>query len=297
MERKKNPVFRKADAILTGDWHLREDKPTCRTDDFQEEQWDTIKFISELQRFHDCPVLHSGDLFHGWKPSPWLLSMSSRFIPKRFYTVYGQHDLPQHNFELRGKSGIYNLNENKKVQTIPPDNMEFLSWKQEPEKKKGVEILVWHKMNYQGKAPWPGCPDPLAASLLRKYKQYKLILTGDNHKPFIEKHEGRLLVNPGNITRQSAAQYDYKPAVWLWYEDSNTVVPVYLPIKEGVISREHIEEKEERDNRIDAFISQLDGDWKTSVSFEDNLQSFEKANNVEKSIMEIIYKSLEPITK
>ena len=97
----KNPT-----AILTGDWHLREDSPTCRTDDFWTTQWEKVDFVSDLQKKYNCQVIHSGDLFNHWKPSPYLLNKTMRHIPKEFYTVYGNHDLPQHNIELADKCGI-----------------------------------------------------------------------------------------------------------------------------------------------------------------------------------------------
>jgi len=175
------------------------------------------------------------------------------------------------------------------------------NWLTSPETYKGLEIpeyhgrtfFVWHIMTYQGKEPWPGCTAPKGAELLRKYPQYDLILTGDNHKPFTETYQGRLLVNPGSIFRLTASQEEFRPRVYLWYADTNTVEPVYLPIKQGVISREHIEHKEERDNRINAFISTLDTDWEAELSFEDNLKKFEETNNISEAIMSIIYKSLE----
>jgi len=120
-----------------------------------------------------------------------------------------------------------------------------------------------------------------------------LIVTGDNHTSFTTEYEGRRLVNPGNLTRQTADQIDFKPSVWLWYADTNEVERVYLPIQKGVISRDHIERKQEHDKRIDAFISKLDNDWNAELSFKDNLEIFKNENKVEKSVMEIIYESLE----
>jgi len=155
------------------------------------------------------------------------------------------------------------------------------------------EILIWHIMTYQGKKPWPGCVDPMAAKLLRKYPQYNLIVTGHNHQSFTETHEDRLLVNPGSLTRHKADQIEHRPCVYLWYAKINTVEPVYLPIEQGVISRDHIERTKERNDRIDAFISKLDDDWEAAVSFEENLKRFEDANNVRKSVMEIVYKAIE----
>ena len=61
----------------------------------------------------------------------------------------------------------------------------------------------------------------------------------------------------------------------------------------GVISREHIKRKEERDERIDAFIKKLKNNWKAELSFEDNLEIFFKQNNTPDSIKQIIYKIIE----
>lgn len=285
-----------ADAILTADWHLREDQPTCRTDDFQFIQWEKVRFVRELQQAHDCPVYHAGDLFNHWKPSPFLLSRSIKEIPEHFQSVYGNHDLPQHNINLFEKCGMWTMREAGKVLIMSechwgetPRHISSYNKKPQP---KGRKILVWHVMNYQGRKPWPGCTDPSSMKLLRKYPDYDLIVTGHNHKPFVETYEGRLLVNPGSLTRQSANE-THRPRVYLWYAVDNSVEPVYLPAPEGVITREHIEIREQRDQRIEAFVSKLDDDWKAEMSFEDNLEVFFQTNPVRKSVKEIIYKSLD----
>lgn len=291
MERTKN--IKEPDLILTGDWHLREDTPICRTEpEFQTSQWKKVDFVSDLQKKYKCPIIHSGDLYNHWKPSPWLLSMSMKHIPDNFWTIYGNHDLPQHNLELANKCGINVLKEAGKLGVL-----ENTHWGQSPvyigpDRVFKRKMLIWHVMSYQGKLPWFGCTDPLSAGLIRKYKDAELILLGHNHKPFIEEFNGRLLVNPGSLTRQNADQADFRPRVWLWYAETNTVVPVYLPIETDVISREHLDIQEQRDNRIDAFISRLDTDWKASLSFEDNLIIFEKENKIRKSVMDIVNQSL-----
>ena len=89
------------------------------------------------------------------------------------------------------------------------------------------------------------------------------------------------------------ASETHKPRVYLWFAEENRVQPIYLPIQEDVISREHIEVKEKRDARIDAFISKLDGDWEAEMSFEDNLEAFFQANKIRQSVKDIIYKALE----
>ena len=289
----KRTTHKKPDLILCSDMHLRESKPTCRTDDYTSAQWTKLDYIQKLQYDYERPVLHAGDLFDHWKPSPHLLTRTMIHLPEQFYTVYGQHDLPQHNLELSHKCGINTLAQADKLKILGECH-----WGQKPNKASlikpnDIKILVWHKMNYKGKKLWPGQVDPSALRLLKKYPQFNLIVTGDNHKPFVQEYEGRLLVNPGSMMRITAGQVDHRPRVYLWYADTNTVEPIYLPIEEGVISREHIEVQKERDNRIDAFISRLDDDWETEFSFEDNLQRFAEVNKTKQSVMNIIYKAIE----
>jgi DNA repair exonuclease SbcCD nuclease subunit len=293
-------------AILTSDWHLREDTPICRTDDYWETQWKKVRSITALQTKYQCSIIHAGDLFDKWKPSPYLLRETIKNIPKQFYTIYGQHDLPQHSLELVNKCGINVLEAARKLKVLEgchwgqnPNNLRIgysVYWEDnntfQPLAFNG-KILVWHKMTYQGKKPWPGCTDPMAVSLLRKYPQFDLIITGDNHKSFSEEYEGRWLVNPGSLMRMDADQVNHHPCVYAWYAETNTISLIPLPHEPNVISREHIEVKEQRDARIDAFVSRLDGDWEVAMSFEQNLEEFFKVNNIREPVKEIIYKSLE----
>lgn len=286
---------RKPSAILTSDWHLREDTPTCWIGDFQMEQWLSVAYVSKLQEKYDCLVVHTGDLFHHWKPSPWLLAQAMDLLPKQFFTVYGQHDLPQHNWELRGKSGINCLRAARRITVL-----DGCHYGQEPDKESlffpnreiDRKVLVWHHMTYIT-PPYPGATGGNATAILRKYPQFDLIVTGDNHQSFYREYDGRILVNPGNLTRQVADQIDYQPRVALWYAETNTIEWVNIPIKEGVITREHIEVKQQRDNRIDAFISRLDGDWVAGMSFEENLEAFFNKNQTRESVKQIIYTAIE----
>jgi predicted phosphodiesterase len=280
------------DLILCADLHLRDSIPICRTDVYMTAQWKKLDFISDLQKQYSCPVICGGDIFDHWKPSPFLLSETIKHLPDQFKTVLGNHDLPQHSLLLVDKCGVNVLKEAGIITIL--ERCHFDQLPDEPSMIiKGRKILVWHKMNYKGKPPWPGCTDPSAGIILSKYKQFDLIITGDNHKTFTEEFEGRVLVNPGSMMRMDADQIDHKPCVFLWYADDNSIKQVFLPIEEGVISQDHIVRKEERDARIDAFVSRLDDSWEAKMSFEDNLEEFFKVNQIRDSVKEIVYKSLE----
>ena len=279
--------------LLTGDWHLREDTPICRTDNYWEAQWRKVKFISELQQKYQCPVYHSGDLFDYWKPSPHLISACLRSLPEQFITVYGNHDLPQNSYESRFRSGVFTLAMAGVIELLITGHwncdLPLGSFEIEPDRIFGMQ----HIMTWKSEKPWPGCIDPNAEELLDAYPEIDLMLVGHNHKTFIEQVEDRLLVNPGSLMRMAADQEDHEPCVFLWYAKSNTVEKVTLPYEEGVISREHIEKKEQKDERIQAFVQKLNTDWTTEVSFESNLEQFFKTNRISKTVENIIWKSID----
>ena len=281
---------RRVDAILTADWHLRESIPKCRTDDFWEVQWNKVMQIMHLQCQYNCPVWHAGDLFDHWKPSPLLLSKAIENLPEQFYTIYGNHDLPQHSLLLADKCGIHTLEMADRLRV-----MVGFHWGQDPEEvfKKRTKAIMWHVMTYQGKAPWPGCTDLSARQILEKYPQFDLILTGHNHKTFVEELDGRLLVNPGSLTRQSADQEDHEPCVFLWDAEANTVTKHILRYQKGVVSREHLEVQEQRESRISAFVEKLDGEWKAGIRFEDNMERALQLNRVDQPVIDIIWRAME----
>lgn len=283
-------------AILASDWHLREDTPICRTDDFWAAQQAKLDHINGLQRKYQVPVVHGGDLFEHWKPSPFLLSFCLRNLPSEygFYSVYGNHDLPQHSLDLVQKSGVETLEAAGKLETLPG-----VHWGQEPQEAhitewgpKGLRLLVWHVMTWHGKRPWPGCEDPSAEELLNRFPEVDLILTGHNHVPFLVEKDGRKIMNPGSVMRVKADQQDHEPSVYLWYSD-NSLQQVILPHDKGVITREHIEAKPAQDpRRYQAFIEGLRED-SPEISFEANMEAFLREYKTSSKVRELIWQSIE----
>jgi len=287
MKRTRKSKLKKVDAILTADFHLRNDVPICRTDDFVEAQWRKVDFVRALQKEYDCPVLHAGDLFNHWKPSPFLLTMTIRHLPDQFYSIYGNHDLPQHNI-LRGeKSGLHTLWESGKVKLLSGTHWETEFKKEDVLLLSGKTVLLRHLMTWVGKLPWPDCKDPQAGYVLKK-NQVDLLLTGHNHQAFTVQDGKRLLVNPGALTRQTADKDEDSPRVYLWHAESNTVTPVYLPYEEGVVSRKHIDRIDVRSSRISAFVERLQQDWDVGIAFEENMETFLSTNNIHPSIIQIV---------
>ena len=290
MKRTKKEM--KPDAILTGDWHLRETVPRARTDNYWNAQWKKIAFITNLQIKYQCPIIQSGDVFDHWKPSPYLLSTSIVNMPGNVNCIYGNHDLPQNNLQQSGKSGLSTLLLSNAVKIFPGTH-----WGQKEQytsEIKEATIHVWHIMTWKGERPWPGCEDPSTQDILKEAKA-DLTVTGHNHKTFTDRLDGKLLVNPGSLMRSSADQIDHKPCVFLWSAKTNTVKKVFLPIEENVISREHLTSVKERDTRIEAFINKLKMGYETEVSYTKNLETFFSSNKIPSKVEKIVWECLEAI--
>lgn len=296
----------KSTAILTADIHLREDQPVCRTDNYWDAQARKIKWLRDLQLEHNCPILDAGDLFNKWKPSPYLLQWAIKNLPQMI-TVAGNHDQSSHNQDLFEKTGLAVLEAAgvvtlakptwinvKGLQNMPiygfPWGVELFRVEDRYASKDPLKIALVHTMTYKGRVPYPGCTDPGASTLLDKMTGFDLIVTGHNHKPFVVEKDGRLLVNSGSLMRSTSDQADHEPRVYLWYAEDNHVEPVFVPIEKGVVSRDHIDVVEHREERMTAFVSRLNQDVEIGLSFERNMERYLAANRLRTRTREILEK-------
>ena len=302
--------MKKVSAILSADWHIRNDIPECRTDDFISAQWNKIKFIFSLAEKYNCSIFVSGDLGH---KSIWPDELKIEFIRQRnlfiayplIISIVGQHDIPNHRIAEINKSTYGVLKEDKTITDLSeieglyklndfsiapfPYGIEIKVYR----KREGQKLIAMtHQLVIKNTKDWPDQKAQTGYNLLKKYPCYDLILSGDNHKTFTCEYEGRILVNPGSITRQRSDQIDHKTCVFLWYAETNEVEQIFLPIEEGVVSKEHIEVKEQNSQAMDAYVSRLKQGDEVSLSFEDNLEEFLRTNRVQKRVEEKIWRAV-----
>lgn len=293
-------------AILCSDIHLREDQPICRLDEFWEVQTRKIQWLYDLQEKYDCPVIDAGDLFDKWKPSYYLLRWAILNLPNQFITVWGNHNLPYHSMDLYEKSGLGVMHASGAIKVLRGNaaydigtmTIHAFPWgaPPEPAKRSGnFNVALMHIMTYNSRRlPYPGCKDLSAMDLLDKMDGYDLIVTGHNHKSFVVDDGKCLLVNPGSLTRQTVDQIDHEPCAYLWYADERRVEPVYVPIEQNVITREHITKEEERENRFEAFVERANNDFELSLSYEKNLETYFSQNRVRSKVKEMVWSMLQP---
>jgi len=301
-------------AILTSDMHIRSTVPKCRTDDFLGAMIMKLNFIIDLANEHDCPILVAGDIGDKSEWPDWLLTETIRVLKRlmrEMYCIPGQHDLPNHSMELLEKSGIQVLveasclsilhtpflirthrtlsSEIKKVLVHPFPYGKKIAHTKIP-MKAYPNVAVAHQMVRKRKTEdYPDQGGERGVELLKKFPEYNLILTGDNHKPFVVEHGDRVLVNSGSMLRTTAGQEDHKPRVYLWDAKTNKVEPVYLPIEKGVVNREHIVKVEERNERIEVFVRKLKTDYDVSLSFEDNLVAYFRKNKTDDPVTKLVW--------
>lgn len=286
------------DAILTGDWHIREDIPVSRVDDFMLTQRKKLSFIRKMQKEFNCPVLHSGDVFNYWKVNPFLISFALTYFPSNIIGVYGNHDLPRHSYKLRKESALYAL---EKAGIFEEQGLSYGNKSDDFESLddftiviKGRRILVRHVFVYRAKREfWYGDKAVSARALIEKFPDVDLIVTGDNHQSFVEEYDGRLVVNPGCLLREKLNEKDYQPTIYLWYADQNKVVPVVVPHNHDNIQETYSLKKESQD-RAKAFIERIEklGD-SISVNFDSNLRLYFQKNKTTKLVEEIVFKAIE----
>ena len=300
--RQRNKIdIRNPDAILTADWHLRDDRPIARTDDYWSAQELKVAFVSGLQQKHGCPVLHAGDLFHKHSPSPYLLQWVIKHLPKSFVTVPGNHDIPNHNMDRYESSGLAVLEAAGVVKVLREDgtgnwdgfnHSTVIGFPYGAELyKNSAEMIMLHEMVFN-KPPFPGVIGYTPDDLREIFPDAKLISTGHNHTPLFDNTAEPLVLNPGSLMRMTADQTDYEPCVWLWYAKENRVEPIKIPIEKGIICRKHIDAPEERDERMLTFVERLRTDIEIGLSFKNNLEAYMKKNKVPRLVDKTVWEAV-----
>jgi DNA repair exonuclease SbcCD nuclease subunit len=250
----------------------------------------------------------AGDLLHRAFSSPyleaWIISTLRGYNP---LAIPGQHDLPNHNLKLYHKSSMTVLENSGALLVGKGEAFDTLAGEvhtfaygqaisrvkraNRPLKQENRSICLAHQLVYRGRELWPGMEAERARDLLDRV-DYDLVVTGDNHQTFTLKRDGKLLVNPGSLMRQDADQEDHQPCVFLYYAETNEAEPVYLPIEDDVISRDHLDRQEARENRINVFVARLQDDYEVGLSYRKNLRVHMRKNKTVKQVKDLVWQAV-----
>ena len=304
----------KVTAILTADIELRAFPPICRTDDHWAAQEKKIAWLRNLQEEHSCPIFDAGDLFdkhYKSHPSHMLLSWAIAKMPENICTIPGNHDLPGKSILNYPNSAMAVLEgagilTNTKIISLqdvlllgfPWDAPLSLSERQKSQidraKGKGKRaVALIHAMVFKKELPFPGCVGYSAQDVCDLLPEMDLIVTGHHHATFTHRSGDILLINPGSFMRNDADQEDHLPSVFLYYAESGEAIQQYIPIEQGVISREHIEVSKAREDRMDAFVEKLGDQVVSGVNFHSNLELVMGTAAVSQSVKDKVWQYYE----
>lgn len=280
-------------AIITADFHARPDVPRARMDaDWIQTQRDCLSEIADLANRLRLPVCIIGDVFNVPKVGDRVRNMVVSFlhhINAGAYLIAGNHDLPQHAWEnvMDASFGAIKL----LIESLDVPKINHLNalgvaahfgCEQMHDPKAPTSIVFTHRLVFPDQLPhWAqNDPDAITASdLLKQYPTAKWIFTGDYHHAFIYTENGRHVINPGCINRQTASMKDYKPLVYIADTEAGSVEPYYLKADTGkMVTDAYLRVEEAREDRITAFVDSVRKSENVSLDFLANLNAAMAAN-------------------
>lgn len=308
--------------LITGDWHIDEDKIKTRKDNVLNTCLNKIGQIFQIARNNECQaILQPGDFFEHHRANDFLKQLLISFLKSDLgsvpiYTVFGQHDLRYHNSNVNNtplkvlqSSGVVSILGEKPL-VYPQDlvNVYGASWYEDIPKiwdtLIGTNILVLHKMIVDQKI-WEGQEDHTYANLLLAKTKFDLIVSGDNHKHFVARSGKRFLINCGSLLRTRIDQEDHRPCVYIYDTEPEHGKPfleqVFLDVDDfkDVIRVDEAKREKEDNEKLKEFIEALKVDAKlTGIKYRHNVYSYLEQNkdtidSVTKYFIDLVFQRLD----
>lgn len=267
--------------ILTADWHLRATQPRCRIDkDWMQTQRNALNQVFEYASSYHCDILVVGDIFHSNSDASFQciqmvqdLADKLNNIGKGLFILCGNHDLLYHSSQNIDKSAIGILIHSNNIYPISYYDSR-ISAPNFDEPCFDNEYIFRHILTFPDeKSMPPNISGTTADELLEKYTNAKWIFTGDYHKSFCHKKNGRYVINSGCLICQATDFKDYQPGVY--YIDTDHDIVNFLPITDNkeYIDDSYILKQDEREKRLDDFIKKVDGTKAMSLDFIENIEN------------------------
>lgn len=297
--------------LCCGDLHLTDNRPVNRTDNYWETCKRKLNFIFDTAEKEQADaILSPGDM----TDTPVLSNIELRELIELFqkrltvdwFCCFGQHDLrfrTKQNSALKVlEQSIENLCilENWKWQDFTKERISVLGsgyGEEIPDPIEGhFNILLVHRMIIEEKL-WSAQELYEPSNIFLRQHPFDLIVSGDNHQPFIAKAAGskHLLINCGATMRNSIALVNHKPFVVLFDTETKAYKQIFIPIEpeDKVFRMEKVIVEKERNENLESFVTGLSQQKEVGFLFEDNLKAYAKENNIEDEVIAEIYESFE----
>lgn len=249
-------------AILCSDLHLSHEPPSARLEkDWYEAMARPLKVLFDISTKNDnCPIICAGDIFHRWNSVPQLVNWAMENLPRPFYAVPGQHDLPYHRLQEVKKSAYYTLVKSGVIEDLRDGpklvkvgkevlclygvpwgcSLENVQTKKPKELLKGIHVMVVHRYFWKNGFGYVGSPEESEVSRFESiFGGYDLVVAGDNHIPFSVELGDCLFWNCGCLLRRSVSEREYPIRVGLLMSDGS-VLEHRIEVEENWVSEGEI---------------------------------------------------------
>lgn len=274
--------------LVTADWHVKGERPVCRTDEnWIESQRKTISEIRSVFKKSKCDQIWIlGDLFDAPKCSTAAVNMLidelKKFPDNSVKVLCGNHDLKDHSYSNLEDCSIGTI---KHLFGDVPEKVGCLKVSAKPfaldDKESDADIVCTHQLTFpdEKSRPIPGC-GTLAQELLDLWRNAQIIFTGDYHHGYVYEEDwdtlpGRYVVTPGCINIQKADELDYEPFVVVWDTDAilnrEAFEQVYLDPQRESCTRNHIEAREQKEEMLSEVVETIKGGAEITLDFDSNL--------------------------
>ena len=298
----------KENIIFSSDLHGQIENPVCRTDNYHEAFIKKLHFIDEQCKKHNAIHACTGDIVdkYVYRSASQIINTTGTLIenmPDDTIGIYGNHDLLNRSPGKYDSSIIRNV-VGAGVYDIILDHKDLdnnvtlwgfnfgtpITHKKTDSSR--INIALFHGLIVETDNSIFG--GIYGLELLKKFPEYDMIITGDNHKTFTIEYEGRKLINCGSLMRMDADQADHKPVVFLYEPSKDAVTPIYVPVEEGVVSNEHLLKKKDKEERFEAVLSSIDSSYEMGFAFDKNAEAHIKKNKLDGEVAGKIRWAIDP---
>lgn len=232
-------------ALLVSDLHLRHSPPSGRAEsDWYPVMKDRLQYLQALKEHYQVPIIAAGDILDRYNPPAELLSFLMDSLPY-MYTIPGQHDLANHDYESRMDHGYGVLVKAGAIHDMRAEEWTII---------RGHAIQVWAMPWGRYLPPANPCPvNVVSLGVMHKYVWAKpntkhaiadqtshitglsetmanldAGLSGDNHIQFLSQVGSSPFFNHGGFIPQNLDQKNHKPCVgMLWSDKSISLLPFH----------------------------------------------------------------------
>lgn len=258
--------MRKPLLIACGDLHLCENAPVMRSaePDWFEAQARQLRWLKELGRTYDCPIVIAGDVFDKAVGSSRLMNFAIDESPQA-YAIAGNHDLPYHNRDKLSLSSYGNLMRAGTLinidgvvklvcgdKTVALHGFPFGAPFAPCTKQADIDIAVVHHLIWKGNSQYARiAPDSHISRIKGQLPGYDFYIFGDNHETILEGN----LVNCGTFYRRARGQEAFSPVVALIDAIGIELMPV--PVSEDRFAEKVAEYKSDGGYDFTEFFNSL----------------------------------------